>query len=159
MLSKEVPNGKERCMCCIIKSNIHSANYGFNVMTTVTEQTWVHSPTPCRTNLLTLVVVKRSAGVTACAKQGVQSFKGPNSPKAFRDRFFKDKEGLVLCISSVQSLSRVQLFATPWTAARQAFLSITNSPEFAQTHVLWVSDAIQPLHPLSFPYVLCIISS
>ena len=30
-------------------------------------------------------------------------------------------------ISSVQSLSCVQLFATPWIAARQAFLSITNS--------------------------------
>ena len=30
-------------------------------------------------------------------------------------------------ISSVQSLSRVQLFAAPWTAARQASLSITNS--------------------------------
>ena len=30
-------------------------------------------------------------------------------------------------ISSVQSLSRVRLFATPWTAARQAPLSITNS--------------------------------
>ena len=29
--------------------------------------------------------------------------------------------------SSVQSLSRVQLFATPWIAARQASLSITNS--------------------------------
>ena len=29
--------------------------------------------------------------------------------------------------SSVQSLSRVRLFATPWIAARQAFLSITNS--------------------------------
>ena len=28
--------------------------------------------------------------------------------------------------SSIQSLSRVQLFATPWTAARQASLSITN---------------------------------
>ena len=28
--------------------------------------------------------------------------------------------------SSVQSLSRVQLFATPWTAAHQAPLSITN---------------------------------
>ena len=28
---------------------------------------------------------------------------------------------------SVQSLSRVRLFATPWTAARQASLSITNS--------------------------------
>ena len=31
------------------------------------------------------------------------------------------------CISSVQSLSRVRLFATPWTAARQASLSINNS--------------------------------
>ena len=30
-------------------------------------------------------------------------------------------------LSSVQSLSRVRLFATPWTAARQASLSITNS--------------------------------
>ena len=36
---------------------------------------------------------------------------------------------MVLCcsVSSVQSLSRVQLFATPWTAAPQASLSITNS--------------------------------
>ena len=30
-------------------------------------------------------------------------------------------------ISSVQSLSRVRLFVTPWTAAHQASLSITNS--------------------------------
>ena len=30
-------------------------------------------------------------------------------------------------VSSVQSLSRVRLFATPWIAARQASLSITNS--------------------------------
>ena len=32
-----------------------------------------------------------------------------------------------LPISSVQSFSRVQLFETPWTAAHQASLSITNS--------------------------------
>ena len=32
-----------------------------------------------------------------------------------------------LQLSSVQSLSRVRLFATPWTAACQASLSITNS--------------------------------
>ena len=32
-----------------------------------------------------------------------------------------------LQISSVQSLSHVRLFATPWIAARQASLSITNS--------------------------------
>ena len=32
--------------------------------------------------------------------------------------------------SSVQSLSSVRLFETPWTAARQNFLSITNSQSF-----------------------------
>ena len=32
-----------------------------------------------------------------------------------------------LHFSSVQSLSRVRLFATPWTATQQASLSITNS--------------------------------
>ena len=39
------------------------------------------------------------------------------------------KQEINLCykISSVQSLSRVRLFATPWTAACQASLSITNS--------------------------------
>ena len=31
------------------------------------------------------------------------------------------------CFSSVQSLSRVRLFATPWIAAHQTSLSITNS--------------------------------
>ena len=33
----------------------------------------------------------------------------------------------IFTVSSVQSLSRVRLFATPWIAARQASLSITNS--------------------------------
>ena len=54
----------------------------------------------------------------------------------------------------VQLLSHVQLFATPWTVARQASLSFTYLPEFAQTHVHWVSDAIQlsrPLSPSSLP--------
>ena len=34
---------------------------------------------------------------------------------------------LIIQFSSVQSLSRVQLFATPWIAACQASVSITNS--------------------------------
>ena len=34
---------------------------------------------------------------------------------------------LVVLLSSVQLLSRVRLFAAPWTAAHQASLSITNS--------------------------------
>ena len=134
-----------------------------------------------------------------------------------------------ILFSSVQSLSCIWLFATPWTAAHQASLSITNSwsllklmsitsvmtsnhlilchpllllasifpsirvfsnelvlhissvqfssvtqscptlcdplnrstpdlpvhhhlPEFTQTHVHWVGDAIQPSYPLSSPF-------
>ena len=56
--------------------------------------------------------------------------------------------------SSVQLLGHVWLFATPWTAALQASLSIF--PKLAQTHVHWVSDAIQALilrRPLLLPSV------
>ena len=53
-------------------------------------------------------------------------------------------------LSSVQSLSLVRPFVTPWIAAHQASLSITSQLlELAQIHVHWVGDAIQPSHPLS----------
>ena len=45
-------------------------------------------------------------------------------------------------ISSVQSLSRVRLFATPWTAAHQASQSINQFPEITQTRVHQVGDDI-----------------
>ena len=51
-------------------------------------------------------------------------------------------------VSSVQSLSRVQLFSdhsTPGLPVHHQF------PEFTQTHVHWSSDAIQPPRPLSSP--------
>ena len=51
--------------------------------------------------------------------------------------------------SSAQSLSRVQLFATPWIAACQASLSITIS--WSSFKLTSISDAIQPSHPLSSP--------
>ena len=46
--------------------------------------------------------------------------------------------------SSVQSLSRVRLFATPWTATRQASLSITNSKSLPKPCPLsqWCHPAI-----------------
>ena len=53
----------------------------------------------------------------------------------------------ILQLSSVQSLSRVRLFATPWTAACQASLSIANS--WSLLKLMSISDAIQPSHPLS----------
>ena len=63
---------------------------------------------------------------------------------------FSRYRGLVKC-DSVQSLSCVWLFVTPWTAIHQASLSITNSLKLAQTHVHWVGDAIHPSHPLLCP--------
>ena len=53
--------------------------------------------------------------------------------------------------SSVQSFSRVRLFATPWMAAHQASLSITKLPEFTQIHVYRVTYVIQLSHPMSSP--------
>ena len=53
--------------------------------------------------------------------------------------------------SSVQSLSRVRLFATPWTAAHRASVSITNSWSSLKLMSNRVGDAIQPSHPLSSP--------
>ena len=53
--------------------------------------------------------------------------------------------------SSVQSLSRVQLFATPWTAACQASLSITNSqspPKPMSIELVMPSNHLILCHPL-----------
>ena len=53
--------------------------------------------------------------------------------------------------SSVRSLSRVQLFATPWTTARQASLSITNSrssPRFTSIESVTPSSHLILCRPL-----------
>ena len=52
-------------------------------------------------------------------------------------------------IRSDQSLSRVRLFATPMTRSTPGLPVHDQLPEFTQTHVHRVSDAIQPSHPLS----------
>ena len=54
-------------------------------------------------------------------------------------------------ISSVHLLSRVQLFATPWTAAHQASLSITNSwslPKIMPIESVMPSNHLILCHPL-----------
>ena len=56
-------------------------------------------------------------------------------------------------ISSVQSLSRVRLFVTPWTAAHQVSLSFTISQSLLKLMSI-VVDAIQPSHSLSPPSLL-----
>ena len=54
-------------------------------------------------------------------------------------------------LSSVQSLSRVQLFATPWIAACQASVSITNSwslPKLMSIESVMPSSHLIFCHPL-----------
>ena len=53
-------------------------------------------------------------------------------------------------LSSIQSLNRVWLFVT-MDCSMPGFPVYHQLPEFTQTYVHWVSDGIQPSHPLSSP--------
>ena len=58
--------------------------------------------------------------------------------------------------SSVQSLSRVRLFVTPWTAARQTSLSITNSrslPKLMSIESVMPSNHLILCCPLLLPSI------
>ena len=63
---------------------------------------------------------------------------------------------ILLHFSSVQLLSRVWLFATPWTTAHQAFLSITHSQSLLK---LMFIESVMPsnhlilCHPLLLPSI------
>ena len=59
-------------------------------------------------------------------------------------------------VSSVQSLSHVRLFATPWTAARQASLSITNSWSFLK---LTSIESVMPSNHLILRHLLLFLPS
>ena len=65
--------------------------------------------------------------------------------------FLKDT---IAVFSSVQSLSHVQLFATPWTTARQASLSIANSWSLLKLRSIESvisSNHLIHCHPSSYP--------
>ena len=85
---------------------------------------------------------------------------GPSSPALQVDSLPAESQGKpkstgVGQFSSVQSLSCVHLFATPWIAARQASLSITNSRSSPKLMCIELamssSHLIKPSHPLSSP--------
>ena len=67
---------------------------------------------------------------------------------------FIDFGFVFLSFSSVQSLSRVRFFVTPWTAACQASLSITNSqssPKPMSIKSMMPSSHLILCHPLLLP--------
>ena len=59
-------------------------------------------------------------------------------------------------LDSVQMLSRVQLFATPWTAARQASFSITNSQSLL---ILMSTESVMPSNHLILCHPLLLLPS
>ena len=73
--------------------------------------------------------------------------------------YFKVANGVYLKssqFSSVQSLSHVWLFATPWTTARQASLSIANSwslPKPMSVESVMPSNHLILCHPLLLPSI------
>ena len=54
----------------------------------------------------------------------------------------------VCCCSVAQSCPTL---CNPMDYSMRGFPVLHSLPEFAQTHVHWISDAIQPYHPLSPP--------
>ena len=68
--------------------------------------------------------------------------------------YFKKYLTLINSVVVVQLLSHVQLFATPWTAACQAFLSITNSqslPKLMSIESVMPSNHLVLCRPLLLP--------
>ena len=71
-----------------------------------------------------------------------------NAPTMLKPNGFSFRSSRVVCFSSVQSLSHVQLFATPTTTAHQASLSITNSQSLLR---LMFIESVMPSNHL----ILC----
>ena len=61
---------------------------------------------------------------------------------------FLGLDRMILFVIIVQSLSRVQLF-DPMNSSMPGFPVLHYLLEFAQTHIHWINDVIQPSHPLS----------
>ena len=65
-----------------------------------------------------------------------------------------DRSGIALNVASVQSLGRVRLLVTPWTAAHQASQSITNSRsllKFMSIKLVMPSNHLILCRPLLLP--------
>ena len=70
--------------------------------------------------------------------------------ETFKGQTYKDFIWDCLFFSSIQSLSRVRLFATPWTATCQVSLSITNSwspPKLMSIESVMPSNHLILCHP------------
>ena len=86
----------------------------------------------------------------------------PQTKKAFEKNLCPPMSGQGKCdkytyqLSSVQSFSGIQLFATPWNAAHQASLFITNSPRLLK---LMSIESVMPSNHLFLYCPLLLLAS
>ena len=108
-----------------------------------------HSPVPLFCFLLLITLVSVCLFMVCLLKLKDVSFKGPGvSSLLFTAPSSKPRT------CSVQLLSRVRLFVTPWTAAHQASLSITNSGSLLKLmsiQSVMLSNHLILCHPLLIP--------
>ena len=99
------------------------------------------------------VSIQQCTGHPKSSKHYSSSAGNPNQTQApVKNKQREQALWVFLVVVAVQSLSHVQLFATPMDCSTPGFPVLHHLPELGQTQVHWVSDAIQPSHPLSCPF-------
>ena len=94
----------------------------------------------------------KSCGVPVSKRGNLSAREGGRSRNLIQKRVNNFKSMIV----AVQSSSRIPLFATPWTAAHQASLSISSSrnlPKFMSIELVMPSNHLILCHPLLLPSV------
>ena len=101
-------------------------------------------------NLITVVTtsIQYCTATLSRALRGKKLTHTDSKEISWTDFFHKQPNCLSIVI---QSPSCVWLSATPWTVSTPGFPVPHHLPEFAQVHVHWISDSIQPSHSLSSP--------
>ena len=113
-----------------------------------------------RTRLLDSVTDSMDMNLRKPEESGGQKSQACCSPWSCKEsdmaKWLSSNDSYWKWLSSLQSLSRVWLFATPWIAAHQASLSITNSQSLLRlTFIESVMPSNHPIlcHPLLLPLI------
>ena len=123
-------------------------------------------PSLCEANVITTTLGKPDFSLYPPRAEGTEELHGPffmraliplsllpnhfskaSLPNTLRINFQQVNCRVVVV---VQSLSHVWLY-NPMDCSSSGFPVLHHLPELAQTHVHWVSDGIQPSHPVSSP--------
>ena len=102
--------------------------------------------------MLSISIMGVTIQLCACVKIHTEN----KRPRMAKTIWRHEVEGQALSVIIVQSLSRFRLFVTPWTAARLASLSITNSwslLKLMSIELVMPSNHLIVCHPLLPPSV------